>query len=214
MRHHAAITKEALSLSGPAGVLEALLETPEGRDFDRVALIAHPHPLHHGSMLNKVVHTVARAMLELGVPALRFNFRGVGASDGQFAEGVGETDDVLAAAGWLRTRYPGAGLLMAGFSFGAMVTCNAAVTAVPDHLVSIAPPASRARKLLAGRRPDCPWIIIQGDADGVVSASEVAEWAAGFDPPPELVILPGVDHFFHGNLTQLRQTIVRRLGAT
>lgn len=214
MRHHAAITKEALSLRGPAGVLEALLEIPDGRDFERVALICHPHPLHHGSMLNKVVHTVARAMLELGVPALRFNFRGVGASDGQYAEGVGETDDALAAGEWLRGRYAGAGLVMAGFSFGAVVACNAAVTAVPDHLLAIAPPAGRARRLLAGRRPGCPWTIIQGDADGVVPATEVAEWVAGLVPPPELIVLPGVDHFFHGNLTVLRQTIVRRLGAS
>ena len=112
----------------------------------------------------------------------------------------------------MRGRYPGAGLLLAGFSFGAMVACNAAVTARPAHLISIAPPASRARKLLAGRRPDGPWTIIQGDADGVVPSDEVAEWVAGFDPAPELVILPGVDHFFHGNLTLLRQTLVKRLG--
>lgn len=213
MRHHAATTKEALSLPGPAGVLEALLEIPEGRDFERIAVIAHPHPLHHGSMLNKVVHTASRAMLELGAPALRFNFRGVGASDGAFADGIGETDDVVAVAEWLRSRYPGAGLLLAGFSFGAMVTCNAAVSVGPDHLISIAPPAVRTRKLLAGRRPACAWTIIQGDADGVVPSTEVAEWVTSLAPPPELVILPGVDHFFHGHLTQLRQTIVRRLGA-
>jgi hypothetical protein len=213
MAHHAAITKEALSLPGPAGVLEALLEIPERSTGGRIAVICHPHPLHHGSMLNKVVHTVARAMLELGAPALRFNFRGVGASDGQYGEGIGETDDALAACAWLRARYPGAALILAGFSFGAMVAARAAVTARPAYLITIAPPAARARRLLEGRQPDVPWLVVQGDADGVVPADEVAAWVDELDPRPELVVLPGVDHFFHGNLTVLRQTIVRRAGA-
>ena len=109
MAHHRAPTKEAFSIPGPAGILEALLETPDRREFGRMAVICHPHPLHQGSMLNKVVHTVSRAMIDLGVPALRFNFRGVGASDGQYGDGVGETDDVLAACEWMRARLPGGG---------------------------------------------------------------------------------------------------------
>lgn len=213
MAHHHATTKEALSLPGPAGILEALLEVPQRERFERIAVICHPHPLHQGSMLNKVVHTVSRAMMDLGVPALRFNFRGVGASDGHYGEGVGETDDALAVCEWMRSRYPGAGLVLAGFSFGAMVACRAALTARPAHLVTIAPPAGRARKLLEGRRPEVPWLIIQGDADGVVPSDEVAAWVAELGPGPELVILAGVDHFFHGNLTLLRQTIVGRLQA-
>jgi alpha/beta superfamily hydrolase len=212
MAHHHAPTKEAFSIRGPAGVLEALLEIPDRREFERIAVICHPHPLHQGSMLNKVVHTVSRAMIDLGAPALRFNFRGVGASDGQYGDGVGEADDVLAVCGWLRARYAGAGLLLAGFSFGAMVACRAALTARPAHLITIAPPVGRARKLLEGRRPDVPWLIVQGDADGVVPSEEVAAWVAELGPGPELVVLPGVDHFFHGNLTLLRQTLVDRLG--
>jgi alpha/beta superfamily hydrolase len=211
MAHHHATTKEALSLHGPAGILEALLEIPERERFERIAVICHPHPLHQGSMLNKVVHTVSRAMLDLGAPALRFNFRGVGASDGRYAEGIGETDDTLAACEWLRGRYPGAGLVLSGFSFGAVVACRAALTANPAQLITIAPPAARARQLLEGRRPTVPWLVIQGDADGVVPSDEVAEWLAGLGEGPELVVLPGVDHFFHGNLTLLRQTIVARL---
>jgi hypothetical protein len=211
MAHHHATTKEALSLPGPAGVLEALLEIPEGARFDRIAVICHPHPLHQGSMLNKVVHTVSRAMIELGAPALRFNFRGVGASDGRYADGIGETDDAVAACEWMRARYAGAALLLAGFSFGALVACRAALTVRPAHLITIAPPAGRARKLLVGQQPQGPWTIILGDADGVVPSDEVAAWVAELAPGPELIVLPGVDHFFHGNLTLLRQTIVGRL---
>jgi uncharacterized protein len=213
MAHHHAPTKEALSIPGPAGLLEALLELPDVAAFRRVAVICHPHPLHQGSMLNKVVHTVSRAMMDLGVPSLRFNFRGVGASEGQYAEGDGEVGDALAACAWMRERYPGRELLLAGFSFGAMVACAAAVSARPAHLVSIAPPVERTRRLLAGRRPNVPWLLVQGEADGVVPTVEVTAWAAGLEPPPDLVVLPGVDHFFHGNLTLLRRTLVERLAS-
>lgn len=211
MVHHHATTKEALSLPGPAGVIEALLEIPEGQRFTRVGVVCHPHPLHQGSMLNKVVHTVSRAMVDLGIPALRFNFRGVGASDGRYAEGLGETEDTLAACAWMRERYPEAGLVLGGFSFGGMVACRAALTAKPDYLITVAPPANHARKLLEGRKPEGPWLIVQGDADGVVPSAEVQAWVEELGPGPELVLLPGVDHFFHGNLTLLRQTIVERL---
>ncbi|MBM4196765.1 MAG: alpha/beta hydrolase [Gammaproteobacteria bacterium] len=213
MTHHPAITKEALSINGPAGVLEALLEIPEAAGFRRIAVICHPHPLHHGSMLNKVVHTVALAMMDLGAPVLRFNFRGVGASEGSYDEGIGESEDALAACAWLRSRYPGSELTLAGFSFGATVACRAAVTAQPARLVAIAPPPDRARALLGGRHPGCPWLVVVGDADGVVAADEVEAWVGELHPRPDFELLPGVDHFFHGSLTQLRRTIVRHLGA-
>ncbi len=212
MTHHPAITKEALSLSGPVGVLEALLEIPEGSRNERIGVICHPHPLHHGSMHNKVVHTVARAMMDLGAPVLRFNFRGVGASDGEYADGIGEAEDALAACAWMRGRYPGAALILSGFSFGATVACRAALTAAPAHLITIAPPPDRARALLEGRHPQCPWLLVQGDADGVVPAHDVQAWVEELDPRPDFEVLPGVDHFFHGSLTQLRQTIIRQVG--
>lgn len=212
MAHHHAPTRQALSLDGPAGVIEALLEIPDRAEFERVGVICHPHPLHQGTMQNKVVHTVSRAMLDLGAPALRFNFRGVGASDGRYDDGIGESEDAIAVCRWLAQRYPGAGLLLAGFSFGATVACRAALTVDPQALVTIAPPVDRARRLLEGRLPRSRWLLVQGDADGVVPAHEVAAWAAELGPAVELVMLPGVDHFFHGNLTLLRQTLVARLG--
>lgn len=213
MAHHHAPIKEAVTIPGPAGALEALLEVPDRSDFPRVAVICHPHPLHHGSMLNKVVHTVSRAMLELGCPALRFNFRGVGASEGKFAEGIGEADDAQAACDWMKARYPQADLVLAGFSFGAMVACRAALAVQPAWLITIAPPVARTKKLLDGQRPGVPWLIVQGDADGVVPGHEVSEWAEELGPAAELVMLSGVDHFFHGKLTLLRRTIVDRLGS-
>lgn len=207
-----AVLKEALTLTGPAGRIEALLETPREYDGRAVAVLCHPHPQFQGTMLNKVVHTMGRAANDLGAPALRFNFRGVGASDGEYAHGQGEADDTLAVIDWARDRYSGAAVWLCGFSFGAMVACRAALTAKPDWLVSIAPPAQRMAGLLDGREPEGRWLVIQGDADAVVHCESVVNWVESLERQPELVILPGVEHFFHGRLTLLRQTLVERLG--
>ena len=115
------------AIAGPAGQIEALLEAPRNSPATRVGVICHPHPLHEGTMMNKVVHTTARALNDLGIPALRFNFRGVGASEGQYADGVGETDDALEVVRWAAGRYPGAKLWLAGFSFGALVSYRVAL---------------------------------------------------------------------------------------
>ncbi len=164
-------------------------------------------------MLNKVVHTLSRAMLELGAPVLRFNFRGVGASEGSYGDGIGETDDVIAVAGWARERYPDAALWLAGFSFGAAVTIRAASVLRPRHLVSVAPPVTRMAGLLGTVRPAGDWLVVQGTSDEVVSARDVEAWTRTLNPPPQLVLLPDVDHFFHGRLTLLRDTVVGHLGS-
>ncbi|MFO7278462.1 MAG: alpha/beta hydrolase, partial [Pseudomonadota bacterium] len=117
---------EPVRLDGPAGVLEALLEEPADAVPGRFAVVCHPHPLHGGTMNNKVVHTLARTFNELGIRSLRFNFRGVGASEGSYAEGIGETEDALAVIEWGRVRWPGAEPLLAGFSFGGIVALRAA----------------------------------------------------------------------------------------
>jgi alpha/beta superfamily hydrolase len=195
-------------ISGPAGELEALLEEPKGDLLPYVAVICHPHPLYHGTMLNKVVHTLSRAMNDLRVPVVRFNFRGVGASEGGYAEGIGEAQDALAVAAWAGTRYSNARLCLLGFSFGGMVACRAALGADVAHLVTVAPAVSRLGGILDGRQPACPWLIVQGDADEVVDCADVVEWFNSLTPGPELVVLPDVDHFFHGRLTLLRETVV------
>ncbi|HEX6928138.1 MAG TPA: alpha/beta hydrolase, partial [Gammaproteobacteria bacterium] len=117
---------ERFYIDGPVGRLEAVLETPPDMIVpDAVAVVCHPHPQHQGTMLNKVAHTLARSFVQLGAPALRFNFRGVGGSEGAFADAVGEVDDALAALDYLRARWPEARLWLGGFSFGAQVSLSA-----------------------------------------------------------------------------------------
>ncbi|HJP38445.1 MAG: alpha/beta fold hydrolase [Gammaproteobacteria bacterium] len=203
--------REALMIDGPTGQLEALLETPRANSGRRVAVLCHPHPLHQGSLMNKVVYTLSRAMNVLGVTAIRFNFRGVGASEGTFANGIGETDDVLAVADWAAQHYPDTELCLLGFSFGGMVAARAALSARPIQLVTVAPAASRMAGLLDGCQPECPWLIVQGEADDVVPCAEVIEWVNGLSPGPELVVMPDTGHFFHGRLTKLREIVVNHL---
>ena len=203
--------KQSLIIAGPAGKLEALLESPEVADGSRIAILCHPHPQHQGTMLNKVVHTLARAMNDLGVPALRFNFRGVGTSEGTYADGNGEIDDLLAVAEYARQRWPGLAVWLAGFSFGAVVAARAAVQIGPDHLVSIAPAVNIFGRELR-ETPSMPWLIIQGDADDIVPVTEVVSWVEMLDPQPELIVLPATGHFFHGHLVDLRTTLVNKLG--
>jgi alpha/beta superfamily hydrolase len=205
---------QAVEIPGPMGRLEARLEDPvrAGEQHAVIGVLCHPHPLHGGTMQNKVVHTAARAMQEAGAVTVRFNFRGVGRSEGAYDEGRGEVDDALAAIDWLGARYPEAGTLwLGGFSFGAAVALQAAVSgARPQRLVTIAPPVGRIINTPIAR-PECKWQIVQGDRDDLVDLAAVREWAARFDPPPELLVIPGAEHFFHGKLVELREGIARFL---
>lgn len=208
---HGRPIKEALYIDGPAGQLETLLEAPKQIARPMVAVLCHPHPQHQGTMMNKVIHTLSRSMNDLGIPAVRFNFRGVGTSDGAYAEGIGETDDVLAVIEWAKAHYKTAEFCLLGFSFGAMVACRASLTARPVQLVSVAPAVSGMGGLLAGGQPDCPWLIVQGDADEIAPCDELLEWVNALAPGPDVVVLPEVSHFFHGKLTLLRETVVSHL---
>jgi alpha/beta superfamily hydrolase len=205
-----------LLIDGPAGVLEALLddprEDPQGSAPAGFGVICHPHPLHGGTMHNKVVYTLARACQERGMPTLRFNYRGVGASAGTYDEGRGEIQDALAVVAAGRARWPDAALTLAGFSFGSAVSLCAAAAAAPARLISVAPAVMRA-ELASIARPACPWLIIQGEADEIVPSREVQAFAARFEPPPQLVILPGAGHFFHRRLDELRDAAFAFLAA-
>ena len=203
---------ERLALEAPAGSLEAIIETPvtaegAGAELGAYGVVCHPHPLHGGTMDNKVVWTLARAFQQFGVPVIRFNFRGVGASSGAYDAGSGETADALAAIAYGRARWPGAALWLAGFSFGAVVALRAARAAQPARFVAVAPGITRVE---AGdvAAPACPWLIVQGEADDVVPAAAVIEWAKRLTPAPQLVLLPAAGHFFHGRINELRDVVV------
>jgi hypothetical protein len=198
-----------LSIAGPVGPIEALLEDPEAEPRNGFGVVCHPHPLYGGTMTNKVVHTVARALQEQGMPTVRFNYRGVGKSAGQYDEGRGETADALAVVAWGRERWPGVPLTLAGFSFGSMVALLATPAAQPAELITVAPAVSNAR-FSDVERPACPWLIIQGMADEVVDYVQVEAFAARFAPPPALRLLPGIDHFFNGRLPELREAVLQR----
>lgn len=205
---------ESIVIDGPAGPLEARAENPATDTAPGiVGVVCHPHPLYGGTMQNKVVHTLARAMQELGAATVRFNFRGVGASVGIHDEGRGEIDDAIAAAGWARRRWQCDDLWLAGFSFGAAVALQAAPRLRPLRLVTVAPPVGRLGLAQMPPRPQAEWLVVQGDADELVNAVEVAEWALTYKPPPKLVMLAGAEHFFHGRLAELRETVVAFLGS-
>jgi alpha/beta superfamily hydrolase len=203
---------QRLAIPGPDGPLEAVAETPVGFDGARAAVICHPHPLHGGTMDNKVVTITARAMQEAGVATVRFNFRGVGASGGSFDDARGETEDALAVARWAEARWPGARLLVAGFSFGAYVAYRVAGLRAVERLITIAPPVRRFDfDFEAQPRPAAPWFVIQGDRDELVDVQAVREWTARASPPPTLTVLEGAEHFFHGRLNELRAAVTASL---
>lgn len=194
-------------IPGPAGVLEVALDHPPEGPAKGCALICHPHPLAGGTMDNKVVHTLVRAFLQLGVRTVRFNFRGVGASEGGFADGVGETDDALAV---LRAcREEGEPWWLAGFSFGAFVAASLAerlpAEEKPQRLVMVGP--STLKQSVPPVSADT--LVIHGEVDEIVPLAATLDWARPQALP--VIVLPGVGHFFHGQLALLRTVLVKQL---
>lgn len=194
----------ALAIPGPAGLIEAAYDEAEATPQPVLAIVCHPLPTEGGTMHNKVVTMAARALRESGVATLRFNFRGVGASEGSFDDGRGELDDLRAVAAWARAHHPDKALWLAGFSFGAWVSLRAAVELGAAALVSIAPPVGRSWDFDGIALPSVPWLVIQGDADEIVDAAAVRDWVASLPTPPVLVEMPDTSHFFHRKLLDLR----------
>ncbi len=194
-------------LAGPGGQLECLSEAPEPElARPATAVICHPHPQHGGTMRNKVVTIIERSLRELGLATVRFNFRGVGDSEGEFDSGDGEVADLLAVVEWARQARPETDLWLAGFSFGAYICLRSAHQLPVRQLITVAPPVERFgfEDLIP---PSCPWLVVQGDEDEVVSPQAVFDWVQGLDLPPELVVLEGSGHFFHRRLMDLRGLI-------
>jgi len=192
-------------IPGPVGKLQAIAEEPENIPYQHCAVLCHLHPLHGGTMTNKIIHTLARTFNELGVPTVRFNYRGVGESEGSFDEGIGETDDALAVIKWAHDRWNNAPLWLAGASFGGGVALRASQQVITERIIMVAPAVAREAPL--DNLPTCPWLIVQGDADDVVPAELVSNWAKQLHSPPQLIMLPGVGHYFHGALGTLREVV-------
>ena len=194
---------QKLWLEGPVGRLQAILDSPDEGVTTGAAIVCHPHPQHGGTMHNKVAHTLARSFVRSGFVTLRFNFRGTEDSDGQYDEGVGELGDALAALSWLRERNPEGPIWLGGFSFGAAIAVRAAVATDVSGLITVAPAIYRFAGKLDGQ-PRCPWLVIQGDQDELVDVDETIAWVNSLEPGPELIVLSGAEHFFHGRLNDVR----------
>lgn len=193
-------------IAGPAGALECAIDRPADAPLG-LAVVCHPHPQHGGTLDNKVAQTLARAVLALGWRSVRFNFRGVGASQGGWDDGRGEIDDALAVIA--AHRAPGEALLLAGFSFGGYVAASAAARLPegekPLRLALVGPSTQKQHV------PAVPadTVVIHGEADDVVPLSATLDWARPQALP--VIVFPGVGHFFHGQLGLLKNTLVRQL---
>ena len=201
---------QKIMLRGGAGRVEALLDEPATAPRG-TAVIAHPHPLFGGTMTNKVVQTLARAFVQTGWRAVRFNFRGVGASEGAYDEGRGEAADMLDV---VRQVAPEGPLAVAGFSFGAFVTSHVVAQLAPrqpEKIVLVGTAASRFA--VAPIAPDLHerTLVLHGEQDDTVVLSSVMDWARPQSLP--VTVIPGVEHFFHGQLPLLKSLVVRHLQA-
>jgi len=202
---------EHLLQDGPSGPLEVAIDRPEGPALG-VAVLAHPHPLHGGTLTNKVVQTLARACVQAGWTAVRFNFRGVGRSAGAYDEGRGELADLLAV---IEAQAPQGPLCLAGFSFGAFVTSHAAVQLQAQRdiqrLVLVGAATSRFEVASVPAPLHLRTLLIHGEHDDTVPLASVMDWARPQAMP--VLVVPGGGHFFHGQLPLLRDLVLRHLRA-
>ena len=198
-----------ITLAGPAGVIEAAVDEPHIA-VRGVAVIAHPHPLFGGTMDNKVVQTLARAFVQCGWSAVRFNFRGVGGSGGVHDQGQGELQDLLAV---VQDQAPEGALALAGFSFGAFVTSHAIESLWQqrqiDKVVLVGTAASRFNVAPLAPELHERALVVHGEIDDTVPLVDVMNWARPQKLP--VTVIPGVEHFFHGQLPLLRSLVARHL---
>ena len=197
-------TQNAITLMGPAGRLEGMLHLPDG-EARAIAVVAHPLPTMGGTMDNKIVTTLARTFAELGFATLRFNFRGVGNSCGEFDSGNGEVEDMLAVVEHAKEAFGHLPLVLGGFSFGGYVAARTAthIHPQPHKLVLVGPAVGRFAM------PHVPHntLVVHGEQDEVIPLADALDWARPQHLP--VVVFPEAGHFFHGRLNQLKQTVLR-----
>jgi alpha/beta superfamily hydrolase len=193
---------EQLIIPGAAGDIEAVLFTPEA-DANKLFVMCHPHPLFQGSMDNKVVTTMTRALAELGFTTLRFNYRGVGKSAGEYDHGIGEVTDTLTVLDYLQQRFGAPKtFVLGGFSFGGFVAYQTAIQQLPNALILVSP--SIAKLNADTPEPLCPTLVIQGDSDETIPAETVYAWLKTRKNSITVKEIIGASHFFHGKLLDLR----------
>jgi uncharacterized protein len=198
------------SLTGPAGNMECLLDLPDAAPVG-IALVAHPHPLYGGTMENKVAQTLARTFVSLGYATVRFNFRGVGASEGVHDHGHGEVDDMEFMLAHMQSEYPGLPFALGGFSFGTFVQAQ-----FQQRLIAQGRPAQRLVLVgtAAGKwpMPEVPQdtILIHGELDDTITLQQVFDWARPQDLP--VIVIPGADHFFHRKLGHIKNLVMELWG--
>jgi uncharacterized protein len=200
-----------VTLRGPAGSLEALLQESEGRTHALAAVVCHPHPLYGGTMHNKVVHRVAQVLHARGAAVLRFNFRGAGASQGSFDAGRGESEDARAALDFMRKRHPHARRWLAGFSFGSWIAARLAASQ-PDveQLVLIAPPV-RKSDFAVLHHARVPKLVVQGASDRTCPIEDLEREFPLWADPKKLVRVEGATHFFDKQLADLAKALDQAL---
>ncbi len=200
---------ESLFIDGPAGRLEALLEEPDDRDARHAVLVCHPHPQHGGTMHNKVVYRIARALRRAGAVVLRFNYRGVNLSEGDYDQGIGEVEDARAALALLRSRYPDLPFSLAGFSFGSRVILKLGCqTPEVTRLIAVGFPANLSDSQSLGQCP-IPKVFIVSKNDQFCALSSMEAYFAVLAEPKELIWVDAADHFFGGSLDQFEETVYR-----
>jgi uncharacterized protein len=201
-----------LHLDGPAGKLEIAIQHPTSPRKNKWAIVCHPHPLHGGTMQNKVVTTTAKTLCDLGFTTIRFNYRGVGESEGLYGEAHGETDDLKFIMDWILKQNREIEIVLAGFSFGAYIAARMASRKEVTHLITIAPSINHF-DFNHMHKPHGPWLIIHGEFDELVPFAEAQSWALTLKQV-DFIKIAQASHFFHGKLVDLRKELTQWLSTS